>query len=391
MGAVFDVGIVGLGAMGSATAFQLARKGSSVLGIDQFSPPHTLGSSHGATRVTRQAIGEGEQYVPLVLRSYELWRELESLSGEQLLSITGGVIMASEGASGNLHGSNKFLDQTVAAARKFGIDHELLTSEQIRTRFPQFQLVGDERGYYEPLMGFMRPEICIQTQLALAEKLGARIYRNERVLELGPTASGIKIQTSGGAYEVGQLVVSAGPWVASLLPEFSSLFKVQRQVLLWFDIRHSVDAYLPGKFPVFIWEFGQHPENFMYGFPAIDGPLGGLKVASEQREVETTPDAADRLVAQHEIDGMYQKYVRERLPGLSDRCVQAVTCLYTSLPDYGFFIDFHPRHSNVVVVSPCSGHGFKHSAAIGEAVAELLVQGRSTLDLSAFRIRRFLQ
>src|SRR4029079_15047147 len=117
-------------------------------------------------------------------------------------------------------------------ARKFGIDHELLTSEQIRTRFPQFQLVGDEWGYYEPLMGFLRPEICIQTQLALPEKLGARIYRNERVLELGPTASGIKIQTSGGAYEVGQLVVSAGPWVASLLPEFSSLFKVQRQVLL---------------------------------------------------------------------------------------------------------------------------------------------------------------
>jgi len=175
VGAVFDVGIVGLGAMGSATAFQLARKGSSVLGIDQFSPPHTLGSSHGATRVTRQAIGEGEQYVPLVLRSYELWRELESLSGEQLLSITGGVIMANEGASGNLHGSNKFLDQTVAAARKFGIDHELLTSEQIRTRFPQFQLVGDERGYYEPLMGFLRPEICIQTQLALAEKLGEEV------------------------------------------------------------------------------------------------------------------------------------------------------------------------------------------------------------------------
>jgi len=262
---------------------------------------------------------------------------------------------------------------------------------QVRLAARDIQLVGDERGYYEPLMGFLRPEICIQTQLALAEKLGARIYRNERVLELRPTASGIKIQTSGGAYEVGQLVVSAGPWVASLLPEFSSLFKVQRQVLLWFDIRHSVDAYLPGKFPVFIWEFGQHPENFMYGFPAIDGPLGGLKVASEQREVETTPDAADRLVAQHEIDGMYQKYVRERLPGLSDRCVQAVTCLYTSLPDYGFFIDFHPRHSNVVVVSPCSGHGFKHSAAIGEAVAELLVQGRSTLDLSAFRIRRFLQ
>jgi sarcosine oxidase len=382
----FDVGILGLGAMGSAAAFQLARKGQRILGLDQFSPPHSLGSSHGATRVIRQAIGEGEQYVPLVLRSYELWREIEEISGRQVLSITGGLVMASEGSSGNLHGSNKFLDQTVAAARQFGIDHELLSTNQIRTRFPQFKLVGDERGYYEPMMGFLRPELCVETQLGLAEKLGAKIHRYEKALEFVPTEGEVRIRTSAGEYSVGQLVVSVGPWVASLLPEFSQSFKVQRQVLFWFDVSHSADAYLPGKFPVFIWEFGQHPENFMYGFPAIDGPQGGVKLATEQRELETTPDAVDRVVGQGEVDEMYERYVRERLPGLSSKCVNAVTCLYTSLPDYGFFIDRHPDHPNIVVVSPCSGHGFKHSAAIGEAVAELIVRGTSTLDLSAFRL-----
>jgi sarcosine oxidase len=162
---------------------------------------------------------------------------------------------------------------------------------------------------------------------------------------------------------------------------------VERQILVWFEARHSIDAYLPDRFPVFIWEFGQHPLNFIYGFPAVDGAHGGVKVASEQRELETTPDGVDRNVTQREIDDVYQQYVRTRLPGLSGKSVNAVVCMYTTLPDFGFFIDFHPSHSNVVVVSPCSGHGFKHSAAIGEAVAELIVHGKSSLDLSAFRIR----
>jgi sarcosine oxidase len=388
---VFDAAVLGLGAMGSATAFQLAKRGKRVLGFDQFSPPHSLGSSHGATRVTRQAIGEGEHFVPLVLRSYELWPEIEGAAGQQLLSKTGGLIMASEGSGGTLHGSNKFLDQTIAAARKFGVDHHLLDTRQIRSRFPQFNLVGDERGYFEPAMGFLRPELCIETQLALAERAGADIHRNEKVLEFIPSEKGVSIQTSAGKYEVGQVVVSAGAWVASLLPELSRWFKVERQILIWFDVKDSIAAYLPDRFPVFIWEFGQHPLNFVYGFPALDGAQGGLKVASEQRVRETTADAVDRNVTQNEIDEVYRQYVGTRLTGLSDRCVKAVACLYTTLPDFGFFIDFHPRFSNVVVVSPCSGHGFKHSAAIGEAAAELIVHGKSKLDLTAFRISRFTE
>jgi sarcosine oxidase len=189
---------------------------------------------------------------------------------------------------------------------------------------------------------------------------------------------------------VGHVVVSAGAWAASLLPELARWIKVQRQVLFWFEVKDSIDAYTPGKFPVFIWEFGHHHDDFVYGFPAVDGVQGGIKVASEQRELETTAVTANRVVAQSEVDEMYRRYISDRLPGLSNKCLNSVACLYTSLPDSGFFIDFHPEYSNVLVVSPCSGHGFKHSAAIGEAVAELVVLGKSTLDLSAFNITRFL-
>jgi sarcosine oxidase len=210
------------------------------------------------------------------------------------------------------------------------------------------------------------------------------------VLEFVPTQTGVTVQTSAAEYVVDQIVVSAGAWVASLLPELARWFKVQRQVQFWFEVKDSIDAYMPGKFPVFIWEFGLGHDDFVYGFPAVDGVQGGIKVASEQREVETTAATANRVVSQSEIDEMYRKYISQRLPGLSNKCLNSVACLYTSLPDSGFFIGFHPEYSNVLVVSPCSGHGFKHSAAIGEAVAELIVLGKSTLDLSAFRINRFV-
>ena len=385
----FDAAVVGLGAMGSATVYQLAKRGKRVLGIDQFAPPHAFGSSHGATRITRQAIGEGEQFVPLVLRSYEIWPEIEAAAGKQLLSITGGLIMASE-RSDESPGASKFLDQTIKSAVKFGIAHSVLDTDQIRSRFPQFNLVGDERGYYEPTMGFLRPELCIETQLAMAETLGAEIHPHEKLLEFATTANGIRVRTSADQYNVDHLVLSVGPWAASVLPEFASLFKVYRQVLFWFDLDSPLEAYLPGKFPVFIWAFGRHRDNFVYGFPAIDGLGGGIKIASEQRSVESDPSHIDREVKPEEVDEIYQTYVQKRLPGVSNRCLKAVTCLYTCLPDSGFVVDFHPKHPNIVIVSPCSGHGFKHSAAIGEAVAELVVDGQSAMDLSAFRMARFI-
>jgi sarcosine oxidase len=183
--------------------------------------------------------------------------------------------------------------------------------------------------------------------------------------------------------------VSAGSWITQFLEqEFAGSFKVYRQALYWFDIKDSLEPFLPGRFPVFIWVFGRHQDDFIYGFPAIDGVRGGVKVASEQHAFQTNPETVEREVREEEIDSIYQRYVRDRLPGLSNKCVKTTTCLYTNTPNSGFVIDFHPLHSSVLIVSPCSGHGFKHSAAIGEVVADLAITGQSSIDTKEFKIDR---
>ena len=187
-----DAIVLGLGAMGSAALYQLAKRGGKVLGIDRYSPPHALGSSHGDTRITRQAIGEGEQYTPLVLRSNEIWREIEGRTAAALLTVTGGLVISSAAPRALCHVPG-FFDNTVAAARKFGIEHELLDAAQVRARFPQFAVRDNEFAYFEPGAGFLRPETCLAAQLSLAEVHGAAIRREEQVLRFSETGSGVKV------------------------------------------------------------------------------------------------------------------------------------------------------------------------------------------------------
>ena len=386
----YDAIVLGLGAMGSAALYQLARKGKSVLGIDQFSPPHTLGSTHGDTRITRQAIGEGPEYVPLALRSYELWREIEQLTGEDILTITGGLIMASQSSPDPMHGAESFLQTTIDAAKQYNIKHSILDVDQIRQRFPQFHLVGDEVGYYEENAGFLRPENGIRAQLALAERFGATIHTGEQALgyETDATNSGVTLRTARGTYTAEKLIISAGPWIGSLLEaNYARYFTVYRQVLYWFGLNGSIEPFLPERFPIFIWA---RPQSMIYGFPAIDGPTGGMKVATEQYECSTTPDTVERAVIDEEKREMYTRHLVGSLPALNDVCLKAVSCLYTTTPDEGFVLDTHPEHPQVIIASPCSGHGFKHSAAIGEALAQLVMDGKSQIDLSSFSLRRFL-
>src|SRR5258708_30422448 len=188
--AKYEVLVLGLGAMGSAAAFQLARRGRKVLGIDRFAPPHSLGSSHGETRITRLAIGEGEHYTPLVLRSHELWREIEKEAGADLLTITGGLIISSIARTAMLH-VDQFFSNTVAAAEKYRIPHQILPAQEIRTRFPQFQVRDDEIGYYEPSAGFLRPEACVEAQLRLGRKYGAGFPPHERVVDCRDSADAV--------------------------------------------------------------------------------------------------------------------------------------------------------------------------------------------------------
>jgi len=385
-----DTLVLGLGAMGSAAIYQLAKRGHRVLGIDQFSPPHDYGSSHGETRIIRQAIGEGEQYVPLALRSYELWREIEGEAGKELLVVTGGLVLESQQSQTIMHGRRNFLAQTAGCARRFNIRHEILDPHEVRKRYPQFA-VENESGYFEYETGYLRPELCIQAQLHLAQRHGAKLQTNEKVLTIKPHGfnNGVNVTTDRAIYRADKLIIAAGSWVTQFLePSHARHFKVYRQVMFWFRIRDDLRSqFVPGEFPIFIWILENARENFFYGFPSLDGAT--IKIASEQYGSVTDPAQVDREISDDENQTIHKNYVLGRLPGITSTCAGAASCLYTTTPDSNFVIDFYPGHPQVIIASPCSGHGFKHSAAIGEVLAELVIDGKSKIDISGFSMDRF--
>ena len=382
-----DVVVVGLGAMGSATLSQLARRGARVIGIDRFVPPHDLGSSHGESRITRQAVAEGDEYVPFVLRSHEIWRELEAETGDSLLLPIGGLLLGRErGTSAEHHGQPDFVRRTIAVARRHRIEHELMEATEIGKRFPQFRLAGDEVGYYEPGAGVLRPERCVAAHLGRARAHGATIRTGETVVRVTPGPSDVEVTTDAATYSAAVAVITTGAWLPALLGgPFAKLLRVYRQVLYWFA-PEDAPAFTPDRFPIFIWIHGDGANEYFYGFPMLSD---GIKLATEQFAETVGPDRVPRDVSAAEITAMYERHVRDRLPGVSGRCLRSATCLYTTTPDSRFIIDRHPDAERIIVASPCSGHGFKHSAAIGEAIAELVVTGRSRFDLTPFSLARF--
>ncbi len=384
---IFDVIVVGLGAVGSATSWQLARRGARVLGIDRYTPPHDQGSSHGHSRITRLAVGEGAEYVPLAQRSHHIWRELESALGIQLMVTTGGLILGPSDGRSEMHGRADFVGSTIALAQQFGIAHELLNADQIADRFPQFQLRGDERGYFEPEAGVLRPEHCVDAQLQMARRAGATLVKGEAVQGLSTTGEAepgtVTVTTDRDHYRAREVVVCAGNWLPALAGgRFALSLKVQRQTLHWFRPDQPA-AYAPDRFPVFIWSHGPESADSFYGFPMADD-VPGVKVATQQYEQVTTPEEMDRRVAPHESVAMHAHHVRGRLRGVSDLRVHAAACAYTVAPDSRFVVERHPQMPGVLVVSACSGHGFKHSAAMGECVAQMLLEGSSAIPMAPF-------
>jgi len=383
----FDAIVLGLGAMGAATTYQLAKRGSRVLGIDRFAPPHGYGSTHGETRITRLACGEGPMYTQFARRSQAIWRELESNTGAKLFTQNGLIVISGEGPRAANHEKPDFLKVTIDVAKANGIAHEVLTGRRARERFPAFNLNDDDMVYHEPDAGFVRPEACLSAQLELAARLGARLRTGETVLSFAPSSDHVTVVTDKGTYSAGSLVVAAGAWLPGLIGEAQAmLFKVTRQVLFWYrgraDATYLHSDHQPEKFPVFIWQVPA--PQAIYGFPAIAGPEQGVKIATEQYLRETTPEAVDRTVSDDEARDMYTTYVKPFLPGLSAACVRSAVCLYTCVDRARFIIDVHPASQRIIVASPCSGHGFKHSAAIGEALAQLALDGKTTFDLSEF-------
>lgn len=384
----FDVVVVGLGAMGAATLYQLAKRGVKVAGIDRFAPPHNQGSSHGDTRITRQAVGEGAAYVPLAIRSQQIWRELETELDVPLFEQCGVLVMTASTDPQRPADALDFTDNSIELARRYGIEHEVLDAADIRQRFPQFAPLADSaRGYFEPGGGFVRPERCIDAQLTRARQLGATLISGQTVLELKPGAEGVEIISTGSPIKARQVIVSAGMWSAQLLgAPFDTLLQVCRQQLYWF--RLDEPQHYPARSPSFILHSADDVDA-CYGFPPIPGE-GSVKIATEQYRVSSQPDSLDRQPSLADAQRLFHELVAPHIAGLAPELVKASVCAYTVTPDSGFIIDRHPHLDHVTVVSACSGHGFKHSAAIGEALAQWHVDGHSEIDLGSFSLQRFL-
>jgi sarcosine oxidase len=391
----YDVIVLGLGAMGASASYQLAIRGASVLGLDQFHPPHEQGSTHGDTRITRLACGEGAQYTPFAERSHEIWKSLEAQTGLSLLRQNGILIVAGAGKIAPSHGVPKFLEATVAAAETWGIDHAILDGGEIARRFPAFAVTDGDRAYYDRLGGYVRPEACIGAQLEQARSLGAELRMNEKVVSFRQEAGAVVVTTATGTYRAAQLIVAAGPWLPRFLdPALARRFGVTRQVLYWFRARSPVEhtAFAPERFPVFIWQ-PSGADGVFYGFPAVGPFEEGVKIATEGHDV-ADPETVDRTVSPREIEAMVGTFGRF-FPGLSPDCVKAKVCLYTEVNAARFILDRLPGQDRIIVASPCSGHGFKHSGGVGDALAQMamgekqvvLGAGRHVVDMTQFAFR----
>jgi sarcosine oxidase len=369
----FDVVVVGLGAMGSAASWHLARRGQRVLGLDRFGPGHEQGSSHGATRIIRLGYFEHPAYVPLLRRAYELWRKLEVAAGHKLLHITG---IAEIGPP-----DSPLVRGTLAAARAHGLPHTVLAASELMRRFPAFRVPGDHVGVLQPDGGFLRPEAAIRAHWGLATAAGAELRTGQTVRALEPRGAGVRIVTNHGIIDAGAAIVTAGPFMTRVLPALSARLQVTRQVMSWFE---PLDATLftPPRFPVFILQ-SQH--GMHYGFPLDEF---GVKVGKHHhREEIVDPDAYDRSVSAQD-EAVIRAALADHLPGIDRRMRMAKTCLYTVTPDGHFVID-QLGSPHIIFASACSGHGFKFAPVIGEILADLTVGATTPHDIAHLRLDRF--
>ena len=371
---VYDVIVIGCGGVGSAALYHLAARGARVLGIDQFPPGHDRGSSHGETRVIRQAYFEHPDYVPLLKRAYELWSELEQRHSQRLYHQCGVLEIGppdGEVIPGVLH-----------SAREHDLNVEELTASDVEQRFPGFQMPEGFAAVFEQQAGFLRVEDCVLAHIQQAQRQGAGLSVSETVTSWQATGNGVVVETAGQRYQARSLVVTAGAWAAGLLADVDVELKVLRKHLHWYgnaDHRYQEE----GGCPVFFYEL---PEGLFYGFPQIDDL--GVKVAEHSGgEPVEDPLHMDRAMDREEAQRS-ERFVETRLPGVVGSRTRHQTCMYTMSPDGHFLVDRHPRWPNVCFAAGLSGHGFKFASVLGELLADLALQQTPQVPYEFLRIGR---
>ena len=372
----FDVIVVGVGGMGSATVYQLASRGLLVLGIDRYNIPNRMGSSHGISKIIRLAYHEDPSYVPLVRRSYELWHQLEKMVNEKLLIQTGTIRGGPERGA--------MFSGSLRACQIHKLAYEVLDADALKRRFPAYTVPSDTMSVVQREGGFLLSEKCISSYVFAALELGAHINGREQVVDWEPTDLGVKVETDKGAYFTKHLVISSGSWVSSLVPQLLEFAKPEKQVVGWF--RPLIpELFAIEQFPVFGLEVKQ---GRFYGFPDYEGR--GLKVGCYHHFSEQVdPDDFDRAVSP-EDEALLRDFIGQYLPAALGSTLALQTCLFTNTPDGHFILDRHPEYPQVLLASGFSGHGFKFASVVGEIMADLVEHKESDYDLGLFKLSRFL-
>ena len=381
----YDVIVVGLGGMGSSAAYTLAARGQRVLGIEQFTPAHSMGSSHGGTRIVRKAYFEKPDYVPLLQRAYQLWDELSAACGRQLFTRCGALRI---GPPDSAVGAG-----TLASARRWGLPHEVLDAAGLRARYPQFALPEDQLAVYEADAGFVSPEASVLANLELAAAAGAELRFDTVAEQLEPGPDGVRLVAGGEQLRAPRVVIATGAWAGRLAGLDSYPITVQRQTVHWFRPRTSVTEFDPDRFPVYLWS---HPVAAganrleVYGFPHQPGDEG-VKAAlyHDWLDTDVDPDTVRRTVSEAECQTLRQ-LLAPTLPGLDGECVDSQVCLYPGAPDDDFVLGVHPGSAGRVVLAlGFSGHGFKFTPVVGEIVADLVIDGATRHDIGFLSPERF--